>query len=89
MGNKRENVSKLKRLNLIVRCLQICSGITYLQKNDIIHRDFALRNVLVSKKEDDKIILKISDLGMSTTTKYYSQDVEMIRKITLISKINF
>lgn len=52
----------------------------YLQQNDIIHRDLALRNILVDK-EDEKIILKISDLGMSTTTKYYSQDAELIRNI--------
>lgn len=54
------------------------TGLHYLQSNDIIHRDLALRNLLV-KKENGEYFIKISDLGMSTTTKYYSRDAEMIR----------
>lgn len=53
---------------------------------DIIHRDLALRNLLV-KKESEEYLIKISDLGMSTTTKYYSVDSEIIRNIFFLKAI--
>ena len=35
------------------------AGMEYLEKNDMVHRDLALRNLLVSKS-GDKFVVKIS-----------------------------
>jgi len=44
--------------------VQIASGIFYLHTMNIIHRDLALRNILVTK-EGFKLILKIGDFGLA------------------------
>ena len=40
---------------------QICDGMQYLEKNQVIHRDLAARNILVFKNN----LVKISDFGLS------------------------
>ncbi len=47
------------------RARQILAGMNYLTEHDIIHRDLALRNVLVSKDVEGKYIVKVGDFGMS------------------------
>ncbi len=42
----------------------------YLEKNGIIHRDLAVRNILVTM-EMDKFQVKLSDLGMSRSDGNY------------------
>lgn len=44
----------------------------YLVKKHVVHRDLACRNLLVTE-ENDELIVKISDLGMSRImeTNYY------------------
>ena len=37
----------------------------YLELNNVIHRDLALRNVLVSTRDDGAYSIKIGDFGMS------------------------
>ena len=37
----------------------------YLEENNIIHRDLALRNLLVMRDSEGKYIVKVSDFGMS------------------------
>jgi len=41
-----------------------CAGMLYLSANKIIHRDLAARNLLV-KKEDDHLLIKVADFGLS------------------------
>merc|ERR1711916_287208 len=41
-------------------CLQIASGMAFLEQKNVIHRDLAARNVLVGKKLE----CKISDFGL-------------------------
>ena len=56
---------------LIKMSKQICSGMIYLQENNIIHRDLAARNILIDLKSNSlhssqpEIIVKISDFGLS------------------------
>jgi serine/threonine protein kinase len=67
--------SEITTLDLLVMAQQAVSGMIYLAENSIIHRDFALRNLLVSKT-DGKYIVKVSDFGMSRLTKsgYYTSN---------------
>lgn len=52
------------------RSLQLCSGMIYLEKNSIIHRDLALRNILVTM-DNNQYLTKISDLGLAVGDQYY------------------
>lgn len=43
----------------------IASGMEHLVKNKIVHRDLALRNILVSQPDSNTFVAKVSDFGMS------------------------
>ncbi len=45
----------------------------YLSERKIIHRDLALRNVLV-KIEGERIVAKIADFGLSKAGDYYASN---------------
>jgi serine/threonine protein kinase len=49
---------------------QIANGCLYLEENQIVHRDLAARNCLLNEEESDKIIVKISDLGLARDVYY-------------------
>ncbi len=44
----------------------------FLEKNGVIHRDLALRNLLVTTTGDeDKYLVKVADFGLSRKTENY------------------
>jgi len=66
--------TKLSTTDLIAMASQAAAGMVHLSSQNIIHRDLALRNVLVGTfGEDKKYIAKISDFGLSRSieSSYY------------------
>jgi serine/threonine protein kinase len=64
----------------------------YLESKSVVHRDLALRNVLVNKDSHDKYVAKISDFGLSRVTSqdyYRTDDKTMPVKWTAIEAIEF
>jgi len=65
---------------LINMTSQIVAGMVFLEDNHIIHRDLALRNVLVGGQSPSYII-KVSDFGLSRATgdkEYYKSESKTI-----------
>jgi len=65
---------------LLDMATQICQGMICLEKKNIIHRDLALRNILVTTKGEGKYLVKVSDFGMSRSLEasYYKATDAMI-----------
>jgi serine/threonine protein kinase len=66
-------------LDLVQMVKHTIAGMSYLEQNNIVHRDLALRNLLVSKV-DGKYTVKVSDFGMSRSTEkgYYQSEEKSI-----------
>jgi len=67
LRDEREN---LTILDLLEMCMGPCAGLIYLQNLNIIHRDIALRNLLVTNIEN-RWVVKISDFGLSRNSSAY------------------
>ena len=81
--------NKITQTTIINMLKQAAIGISYLHEKNIIHRDIALRNLLVNV-EGENYVVKISDFGMSRTVSnsdYYTStsDVVPVRWISLES----
>uniref|UniRef100_A0A8D1STN9 Protein-tyrosine kinase 2-beta n=1 Tax=Sus scrofa TaxID=9823 RepID=A0A8D1STN9_PIG len=68
------NKNSLKVLTLILYSLQICKAMAYLESINCVHRDIAVRNILVASPE----CVKLGDFGLSRyieDEEYYKASV--------------
>ncbi|XP_017511303.2 protein-tyrosine kinase 2-beta isoform X4 [Manis javanica] len=68
------NKNSLKVLTLVLYALQICKAMAYLESINCVHRDIAVRNVLVASAE----CVKLGDFGLSRyieDEEYYKASV--------------
>jgi len=68
--NVNNNLNFYKQL--LIFCHQIAEGMAYLHSKEVLHRDLALRNILLSK-EGQELCVKISDFGLSRRVSSDSQ----------------
>jgi serine/threonine protein kinase len=66
LTNLSEKREKASTEVLLRAALQVLEGMVWLQKKKILHRDLALRNLLVfsfDAQDPDKVLVKITDYG--------------------------
>ncbi|XP_051908035.1 protein-tyrosine kinase 2-beta-like [Hippocampus zosterae] len=69
-----ENQNKLSNMTLVLFSLQICKALVYLEGVNMVHRDIAVRNVLVASPD----CVKLGDFGLSRyieDEEYYKASV--------------
>ncbi|CAK6962263.1 protein tyrosine kinase 2 beta%2C b [Scomber scombrus] len=69
-----QNQSNLTNITLVLFSLQICKALVYLEGVNMVHRDIAVRNVLVASPE----CVKLGDFGLSRyieDEEYYKASV--------------
>ncbi|XP_053344696.1 protein tyrosine kinase 2 beta, b [Clarias gariepinus] len=69
-----KNQNTLTNITLVLFSLQICKALVYLQGKNMVHRDIAVRNVLVATPE----CVKLGDFGLSRyieNEEYYKASV--------------
>ncbi|XP_072545389.1 protein-tyrosine kinase 2-beta isoform X2 [Salminus brasiliensis] len=72
-----ENQQKLTNVTLVLYSLQICKALAYLEGVNMVHRDIAVRNVLVAKPD----CVKLGDFGLSRyieEEEYYKASVSRL-----------
>ena len=84
--------------------MQAAAGMQYLETQKVVHRDLALRNLLISTNsaEHEKFVIKVADFGLSRTTesgfytsssrqipvKWMALEVVLIDEYNYTSKVN-
>ncbi|XP_066533274.1 protein tyrosine kinase 2 beta, b [Hoplias malabaricus] len=75
LGNYlNQNKNNLTNVTLVLYCLQLCKALVYLQGKNMVHRDIAVRNVLVATPD----CVKLGDFGLSRyieNEEYYKASV--------------
>ncbi len=60
---------------MIKMAKQAAAGMAYLETKKIVHRDLALRNLLVNSSANSKYVVKVADFGLSrivSDKQYYA-----------------
>ncbi|KPP65100.1 protein-tyrosine kinase 2-beta-like [Scleropages formosus] len=76
-----ENQHMLSNVTLVLYALQICKALAYLEGVNMVHRDIAVRNVLVAAPD----CVKLGDFGLSR----YIEDEEYYKELTEITAVLF
>jgi len=63
---------------------QILSGLTYIHKLNVVHRDINPKNILVESKESEKLNVVIADFGLGTELYDYEMSSATQRCGTII-----
>ncbi|XP_051264818.1 protein tyrosine kinase 2 beta, b [Dicentrarchus labrax] len=69
-----QNQNKLTNITLVLFSLQICKALVYLEGVNVVHRDIAVRNILVASPD----CVKLGDFGLSRyieDEEYYKASV--------------
>ncbi len=48
----------------------LCEALFYLHSKNIVHRDLKPENLLVMRRKDDKISIKLADFGLAMEVKH-------------------
>ena len=72
----------IDEITLIMWLLQICLGLSYLHKKNIIHRDIKPENIFLTKKG----LIKIGDLGLA---KQYESEKDLEKKSSFAGTPNY
>eukprot|EP01119_Soliformovum_irregulare_P004617 TRINITY_DN1567_c2_g1_i5.p2 TRINITY_DN1567_c2_g1~~TRINITY_DN1567_c2_g1_i5.p2 ORF type:complete len:317 (-),score=101.73 TRINITY_DN1567_c2_g1_i5:64-1014(-) len=77
LGSLGTMVSKINDMTVLLDIARQCAaGMIHLAGKKIIHRDLALRNVLLTSSEKGAYVAKIADFGMSRITEKGDYNVE-------------
>src|SRR4051812_739022 len=60
---------KITMTDLFAMATQTAAGMTHLEEQKLVHRDLALRNLLVTVRDEEKYVIKVADFGLSRITR--------------------
>jgi len=69
----QQNQNKLSPKDLLSMAIGAARGMVYLERKHIVHRDLAIRNLLVDHQHQ----VKVSDFGLSRDTQYLGSDSQI------------
>ncbi|XP_061402666.1 protein sevenless [Musca vetustissima] len=79
--NSTKPVASLQLLDLMTMCIDVATGMAYLEDMHFVHRDLACRNCLVSSRVPSKRVVKIGDFGLARDiykSDYYRKEGEAL-----------
>ncbi|XP_058978429.1 protein sevenless [Musca domestica] len=79
--NSTKPVASLQLLDLMSMCIDVATGMAYLEDMHFVHRDLACRNCLVSSRIPSRRVVKIGDFGLARDiykSDYYRKEGEAL-----------